>query len=691
MSYQNLYDIEGLQFVPVNEHKAPIIKNWQTGNDKRNLKNCYGVGVVCGEPSGNLECIDIDTKYDLTGKLFENYKKIIHRIDKNILGKLVVQKTRSGGYHLIYRCSQNSGNIKLANRPTTEKEKSETYESCLKKKLLEGIEQQKAEVIAQKERDNDKVRVLIETRGIGGQFVISPTPGYEFVFGDLISISEITPDEREILFNSAFQFNEIVEEIILPKQRSGVKIEGISAFDDYNQRGDVVDLLQQHGWKVVKTKGNKVHFLRPGQSTAQTSGNFDTDKNWFSVFTTSSEFDPMKSYLPYAVFAKLECNNDFTEASKKLYDMGYGARPEPTPEPKQKAQSTRVINSRVDPQSTDESYFATPEDYDGYLQSVRDGTLQMGLTTGSPVLDKYFLFKPGNLVMTNGVDNVGKSEFVWWLELIAAMYHGWKGVIFSSENTLGAFMRRMIQLYWGKPLRGEYAMSDKEYFIAKQFIEKHFKLIKAQEDLYNYKDIINLTKMALSSGKYDYGMIDPYNSLKVDLSGFSKLSTHEYHYEALSEIKSFGQKNNFGWFINNHAVTAALRTKDSEKKYPAPPRKEDTEGGGKFSNKADDFMTIHRITQHPTEWMVTEAHIRKIKDTETGGHPTPMDEPVKFERYRGGHGYREWFGEGFINGVDPIQEWHWKREGRPSQQVEQPKMFAGWLPYKDDNKTEIDF
>jgi hypothetical protein len=188
-------------------------------------------------------------------------------------------------------------------------------------------------------------------------------------------------------------------------------------------------------------------------------------------------------------------------------------------------------------------------------------------------------------------------------------------------------------------------------------------------------------------------MIDPYNSLKIDLSGFSKLSTHEYHYEALSEIKSFGQQNNFGWFVNHHAVTAALRLKDGEKKYPVAPQKADTEGGGKVSNKADSFLTIHRITQHPTDWMVTEVHVRKIKDTETGGRVTPIDNPVKFEMYRGGCAFIERREEGGKL-TDPIAEWHNKRE--PEQQpiiFDQAKIKTitqGWRPYKDDDGKEID-
>jgi len=682
MSYQDLNTIEGLQFIPVNEAKQPQVKGWQTSREKHNLSKCYGVGLVCGEPSGNVECLDIDLKYDLTGNLFERYKSLVHSIDEGLLKHIVVQKTKSGGYHFIYRCSKISGNIKLANRPTTDEERHQTYLQTYRNEIANGVDDDKAKKIAEKSASNDKVRVLFETRGVGGQFVCNPTPGYEFVYGDLCSISEITPEQRDILHGVAMQFNTYVEQYEPPKYKVE-KTKGLSPFDDYNQRGDVVALLQEHGWKVVGRKGKKTIFLRPGQTTAQSSGNFDEERNWFSVFTTSTEFEPQKAYLPYAVFATLECNKDFSEAAKKLAELGYGEKLEQ----KKETQSTRVIQSRINPETNDKSFFATSNDYDSYLQSVRDGTLKMGLTTGSPEMDKHFLFKEGNLVMTNGIDNVGKTELIWWLILLAAMYHGWKGVIFSSENTLGAFMRRMIQLYWGKPLRGDFAMNQREYDVAKKFIEGHFLLIKAQEDLFNYKDIINLVKIALKAGKYQYGMIDPYNSLKIDLSGFSKLSTHEYHYEAASEIKSFGQQNNFGWFINMHAVTGAARMKDADRKYPLAPRKEDTEGGQKFPNKADDFLTVHRLTQHPTDWMVSEIHVRKIKDTETGGKPTAIDEPVKFERYKGGYAYCERLLDG-SKGLDPIQEWHYLQTGKPKK-IEH-NYTEGWLPYSD-SSSEIGF
>ena len=191
-----------------------------------------------------------------------------------------------------------------------------------------------------------------------------------------------------------------------------------------------------------------------------------------------------------------------------------------------------------------------------------------------------------------------------------------------------------------------------------------------------------MIKKTRTKSYYNYALIDPYNSLKIDLSGYSKLNTHEYHYEAMSELKAYGQKTKFGWFLNMHAYTGAARQKDGEKKYHVAPNKADTEGGQKFANKADDFGTVHRLVGHPTDYNITEFHIRKIKETDTGGRPTPFDTPVKFEMYRGGTGFIERLEFGG-KPIDPIQNWH--NKNRPTQQELPPTIVTTWKPYADEN------
>ncbi len=88
--------------------------------------------------------------------------------------------------------------------------------------------------------------------------------------------------------------------------------------------------------------------------------------------------------------------------------------------------------------------------------------------------------------------------------------------------------------------------------------------------------------------------------------------------------------------------------------------------------------------------MVTEVHVRKVKDTETGGRVTPIDNPVKFEMYRGGTAFLERLEIGG-QPTDPIQAWHNKQQ--PTQQKIElpPTVVSSWKPYKDNDNEEISF
>jgi hypothetical protein len=264
------------------------------------LPQARGLAIVCGPPSGNLEVIDIDTKYDPTKTLFDDYMQAIKDNDECLHSSLMIIQTRSGGYHLYYRCSTITGNKKLARRET------EPHE-----------------------RDNkdDKVRVLIETRGYRGYVIAPPTHGYTVIKGE--AIPTITPEQREMLWELARTFNQLVEEPARSNTSRGynAKEYGLSPFEDYNNRGDVVGLLEQHGWKVISENNEKVVFRRPGKDVG-TSGNYNKVKKWFSVFTTSSVFEPEKAYQPYAVYAVLECNKDFKECARRLLAAGYGEKRE---------------------------------------------------------------------------------------------------------------------------------------------------------------------------------------------------------------------------------------------------------------------------------------------------------------------------------------------------------------------------
>jgi hypothetical protein len=108
----------------------------------------------------------------------------------------------------------------------------------------------------------------------------------------------------------------------------------------------------------------------------------------------------------------------------------------------------------------------------------------------------------------------------------------------------------------------------------------------------------------------------------------SNIGVHDYHYESASSFLTFSKAQNVAVWLNTHAFTEAQRRKGADG-LPVAPYAEDTEGGGKFVNRADCFLTIHRKVQSPDHntRKLTELHVRKVRETETGGYPTPIEEP----------------------------------------------------------------
>ena len=126
-----------------------------------------------------------------------------------------------------------------------------------------------------------------------------------------------------------------------------------------------------------------------------------------------------------------------------------------------------------------------------------------------------------------------------------------------------------------------------------------------------------------------------YNSLKKDFELLKSVGGHEYDYHACTEIRIFCKEFKITTWLNTHANTAALRSlhrfEDPYAGYPVPPQASDIEGGGKFVNRADDFWVVHRYVQHPTDFMYTHIHVRKVKEVETGGRPTMLQEPIRLK------------------------------------------------------------
>jgi len=297
----------GLSVIPVNKDKQATVEWKQFKNappspfqyQQWSITPEHGIAIICGNGSGHIEVIDFDEKYNLDKQsLFERWKKKVEEQKPGLVERLVWQSTRNKGYHAIYRCRVIEGNKKLAMRPATESE---------------------SDVNAQ---------TLIETRGAGEYFLVSPSNGYKILNGSLFHIPEITPEEREILFECARALNQYIppSSIVTGIVKKIKSSKGILPGEDFNARGEIRSLLEESGWKKVGEDAEREQWSRPGKQ-AGTSATFHKDMQTFYVFSTNVvPFENEKAYSKFAVYTLLKHNGDYNKAAKALVTEGYGER-----------------------------------------------------------------------------------------------------------------------------------------------------------------------------------------------------------------------------------------------------------------------------------------------------------------------------------------------------------------------------
>jgi hypothetical protein len=291
-------------------------------------------------------------------------------------------------------------------------------------------------------------------------------------------------------------------------------------------------------------------------------------------------------------------------------------------------------------------FLADEEEMDDYLRSVIDGTLEMGLPTGLNHLNEHWMFKKHHVVWWMGLDNVGKSFVVWYLAVLAAKFHGWKIAIQSAENGNGQLRRKLMEFYLGKSVK---LMDDEEIYLARQWVKDHFRIISSRE-FHTIEDFLLKCEILYDEGfEYDVVIAEPWNSFDMPLES----ARYALTIKQLNLLRVFKEDYSAVW-VCDHVSSEAAKRVDKEKDSPykgyiLPPYKADVEMGQVKAAKSDDFIVIHRLTDHPYRYTETELHVKKIKDVETGGKHTPKNNPVIIKLNADYCGYN-------CNGIDPIKQ-----------------------------------
>ncbi|MBI1863842.1 AAA family ATPase [Candidatus Woesebacteria bacterium] len=293
------YKKAGLDVIP--DHptlKYPVgFPGWEKKNfTEEELRDCilnkrWGIGLR------NQEGLDFDNHGSLGAKeIIESWEKLVNVICPGLVDRLLIETTQHEGYHVAWKCEEIEGNQKLASRLPTKEE-------LQKDPKLRSI-------------------TFIETRGLGGQFVVSPTLGYKLIQGDWCNLSQITPEERNVLLQCARSLD-LIPIATEDFKSSGNNFDGERPGDLFNKNGidEALEILKQNGWTIVfeQKNTNTIFLRRPGKEKGISATFGHIAPGIFYNFTSNgSPFEPNKAYTPFAVFSLLKHKGNFSLAASEL-------------------------------------------------------------------------------------------------------------------------------------------------------------------------------------------------------------------------------------------------------------------------------------------------------------------------------------------------------------------------------------
>lgn len=268
------------------------------------------------------------------------------------------------------------------------------------------------------------------------------------------------------------------------------------------------------------------------------------------------------------------------------------------------------------------------------LIQYKNGEIPKGIGIGSTIADEYLTYKPNRFVCVVGRPNVGKTFVMLWYFLTLSKRHSIKWDIYSIENEIWVLRMYLIEFLAADKIDN---IKEADIFRFDNWINEHFNFI--EQKTFTLEEVLNQSK----NGNI---FIDPYNALNKP-SG----NSHEYDYQCIRLIQQH-KKEKGSVYINHHPFTEAQRRVIRDKNddfngYPDYMRYYDVEGGGKWFNACDQWLSLHRFVSHATAWNLTRIIVEKEKVTQTGGKVTPEGQYIladlKDNRF-------------YINNFDPLSD-----------------------------------
>lgn len=237
------------------------------------------------------------------------------------------------------------------------------------------------------------------------------------------------------------------------------------------------------------------------------------------------------------------------------------------------------------------------------LTRIRNEGELIGLGTGWKSVDEIYTLKRGYPLFIAGAPHHGKSEFVFDLLLNTSIIHGWKHFVYSGESgSIADTIAELAHKYARKPLRkkingqeNKYAMSDKEYVDAVDFISNHFYFLDPNSEFTLKNFYAHAKKAEEKFGvKFDTTLIDPFNDVEEELTKHGNREDKWLKHE-LKRVRIESQINNRIDILVNHIADIAPQIdKDSGNRYTPVALPSEWAGGRTWHRRAFTMLLIYR-------------------------------------------------------------------------------------------------
>jgi len=228
-------------------------------------------------------------------------------------------------------------------------------------------------------------------------------------------------------------------------------------------------------------------------------------------------------------------------------------------------------------------------EWEKMLNEFRNGK-RYGTTTYFDELDKHWRWRQGEVTIITGYNNEGKS--CWWndLQVKKAENEGWKFAMFCPENyPVSELIDELIHCYIGRSTDKRFAtvMTEEEYKIGADFINEHFYFVLPDDD-YQLDNILSRFKYIVRRYGVNCCTIDPYNNIDHLMERGEREDLYISRF--MTKLKKFSIDNDICLGLVAHQVTPMFQGKEN---YPQPDIYK-IKGGGTFSDKADNVMSVWR-------------------------------------------------------------------------------------------------